>query len=82
MNTLNQNPTGHSRKEDIRFSKKLFIGLGIAIVAAMLIFLMIGQRKDLSTTSPVPPATSEAAKNAPGSVPASTPTPVSEQPRN
>ena len=75
MNTINQNSTGHSRSADISFSKKLFIGLGIAIVAAMIFFVLLGQRKDLSPTAPnQAPATSEAAKSAPAENTTASPT--------
>ena len=79
---MNSNTTGHSRSKDISFSKKLFIGLGIAIVAAVAFFLLIGQRKELSMNNPKPISTSEETGKSGETGDGATPTPVSEQPKN
>ncbi len=47
MNTNNPNPNGPVRKTERAFSQKLFLGLGVAVIVAFVIFLFVRQGKDL-----------------------------------
>ena len=58
------------------------MGLGALIVIAMAFFLLMGQKKQLSTSNPQAPKTSEAAEKSGDTNTNSNPTPVSEQPKN
>lgn len=49
MKIFNSNTTGHSQKQERKFSKKLFVALVLLATAAGLTFLLIGQQK---TTTP------------------------------
>jgi hypothetical protein len=59
MSIINSNTTGHSPQQERKFANKLFIGLGIAIVAAFLIFLVVRQNKDLKPQSTQAPISNE-----------------------
>lgn len=64
MSIINSSTTGHSPKQERKFANKLFIGLGIAIVAAFVIFLVARQDKDLKpqpVQEQVPPPTPDMA---------------------
>ena len=47
MNTNHTSPTGHSPKQERKFANKLFIGLGIAIVAAFVVVMITSRTSDL-----------------------------------
>jgi hypothetical protein len=49
MSTINSSTTGHSPKQERKFANKLFIGLGIAIVAAFVIFLVMSRTSELKS---------------------------------
>lgn len=48
MSTLNSKTTGHNQVQEQKFSKKLFLILIALILTAAIIFVIIGQRNDLS----------------------------------
>ena len=47
MNTNQSSPTGHSPKQERKFSKKLFIGLGVAIAVAFVAVMLTSQKTDM-----------------------------------
>ena len=51
MNTLSSKTTGHNQAQEQKFSKKLFLALIALTIIAAIIFLVIGQRTDLSIES-------------------------------
>jgi cell division protein FtsN len=64
MSIINSSTTGHSAKQERKFANKLFLGLGIAVVVAFVIFLVVRQGKSLKPQpiqEQVPPPTSDMA---------------------
>ncbi len=62
MSIINSSTTGHSPKEERKFTNKLFLGLGVIIVLAFIVFLVARQGKNLkpqSVQEQVPPPTSD-----------------------
>ncbi|MBC7753228.1 MAG: hypothetical protein H7Z71_03250 [Moraxellaceae bacterium] len=49
MSIINSNTTGHSPKQERKFANKLFLGLGLLIAVAFVIFLLTSQSADLKT---------------------------------
>ena len=47
MSIINSSTTGHSPKQERKFSKKLFIGLGVAIVVAFAAVMLTSQKTDM-----------------------------------
>jgi hypothetical protein len=57
MSIINSSTTGHSPKAERKFSKKLFIGLGVAIAIAFVAVMLTSQKTDLKanpTTDQLP----------------------------
>lgn len=77
MSTIDSSTTHHSRPGERQFANKLFIGLAILIVAAILIALVAGQKREMKPagTAPVGGASSSSPGNS------TTPEPISEQPK-
>ncbi|MBC7419249.1 MAG: hypothetical protein H7328_00845 [Bdellovibrio sp.] len=65
MSIINSSTTGHNRPQERKFSNKLFIGLILGVVAAVVIFLIVGQRKDMK----IQPTENKATESSTGSAP-------------
>ena len=72
MSIINSNTTGHSLKQEHKFSNKLFIGLGLAAVAAIVVFVIAGTR---SGPEPVPTSKAQSTSD-------TVPTPLPDTPKN
>ena len=72
MSIIDSSTTGHNQVQERKFSNKLFIGLGIIIVIAVVAFVIAGGRSGSST---VPTIENQHTTD-------STPTPIPEQPKN
>ena len=50
MSIVDSSTTGHSRPAERKVAKQLYIGIILLVVAAMVIFLIVGQKKDLTNS--------------------------------
>ena len=50
MSIINSSTTGHSPKQERKFSRKLFLGLGIAIAVAFVVVMLTSRKTDLKAT--------------------------------
>ncbi len=50
MSIIDSSTTGHNRKSERKFSNKLFIGLIALVLAAIVVALIAGQKKELNPT--------------------------------
>ena len=53
MSIINSSTTGHSPKQERKFANKLFLGLGLLIAVAFVIFLLTSQSQELKTAPAV-----------------------------
>jgi cellobiose-specific phosphotransferase system component IIC len=51
MSIINSSTTGHSKVKERKFSNRLFIGLIALVLAAIVIALIAGQKKELNPTA-------------------------------
>ncbi len=84
MNTINSSTTHHSRPQERKFANKLFIGLGLLVVAAILVALIVGQKREVKPAGTA--ASTEASSTKPADATAksntsSAPESISEQPK-
>ncbi len=54
MSIINSSTTGHSPRQEKKFSKKLFIGLAVAAAVAFIVAMSL--TKDKATSEPPMPA--------------------------
>ncbi|MBC7742546.1 MAG: hypothetical protein H7061_10125 [Bdellovibrionaceae bacterium] len=63
MSIIDSSTTGHSRPQERKFSNRLFIGIIALVAVAMVVALIMGQKKELSPTVQGKPATQESKAN-------------------
>ncbi len=68
MSIVDSSTTGHSRPQERKVAKQLYIGIIVLVVAAMVIFLIVGQKKETNRSENPAPPTSQS----------QTPTPTQE----
>jgi hypothetical protein len=56
--------TGHSRTEERKVAKSLYLAIGAAILVGIFVFLAIGQKKELDPARNTAPATTESGSTA------------------
>lgn len=72
MSIIDSSTTGHSRPEERKVAKRLYAGIAIAVVVALVCAILIGRSRNLN-----PLKTNEASQQSMSN----TPQPISEQPR-